>query len=286
MIVEEVLSEYMPNESESNDHYSVIGTRPLRPDGVDKVTGRAQYGADIHMPRLAYGKVLRSPHAHANIRAIDTTKAESLSGVIAVVTSKDLPNVSLSNELKYMRDNVLASDKVLYKGHPVAGVAANNQHIAEQALDLIEVQYEIIEPSLTAQDAIRTNAPILLDDLRTKEFGQEADTVSNVANHYQHSIGDIQDAFSKADVTVEGEFNTKTVHQGYLEPHNTTALWNKDGRITIWRSTQGQFEVRDATARILDIDVSRVKVVPMEIGGGFGGKFDPYNDPVAAMLSR
>ena len=286
MIVEEVLSEYMPNESESNDHYSVIGTRPLRPDGVDKVTGRAQYGADIHMPRLAYGKVLRSPHAHANIRAIDTTKAESLSGVIAVVTSKDLPNVSLSNELKYMRDNVLASDKVLYKGHPVAGVAANNQHIAEQALDLIEVQYEIIEPSLTAQDAIRTNAPILLDDLRTKEFGQEADTVSNVANHYQHSIGDIQDAFSKADVTVEGEFNTKTVHQGYLEPHNTTALWNKDGRITIWRSTQGQFEVRDATARILDIDVSRVKVVPMEIGGGFGGKFDPYNDPVAALLSR
>ena len=89
LIVEEVLSEYMSNESESNDHYSVIGTRPLRPDGVDKVTGRAQYGADIHMPRLAYGKVLRSPHAHANIRAIDTTKAESLSGVIAVVTSKE-----------------------------------------------------------------------------------------------------------------------------------------------------------------------------------------------------
>ena len=139
---------------------------------------------------------------------------------------------------------------------------------------------------LTAPDAMREGAPILHDDLKTKEFGEQTDRVSNVADHFRSRLGDIDKGFAEADVIVEREFDTATVHQGYIEPHNATALWNNDGRVLIWCSTQGAFVVRDATACVLDLPVSRVKVTPMEIGGGFGGKIPVYLEPVAALLSK
>src|SRR5438105_6067734 len=133
---------------------------------------------------------------------------------------------------------------------------------------------------------MQDGAPILHEGLKTKEFGEPTSRVSNVSEHFRHTMGDLEAGFAEADVIVEREFHTATVHQGYIEPHNATALWNNDGRVLIWCSTQGSFVVRDVTACLLDVPVSRVRVTPMEIGGGFGGKIPVYLEPVAALLSR
>ncbi|MEC8912064.1 MAG: xanthine dehydrogenase family protein molybdopterin-binding subunit, partial [Chloroflexota bacterium] len=262
--------------------YKVIGTRPVRHDGADKVTGRAIYGADFDAAGLLHGKILRSPHAHAKIVSIDTSKAEKLDGVKAVVTSKDFPEVGN----QWLKDNILASDKALYVGQAIVGVAASNPHVAESALGLIDVEYEVLTPVLTTQEAMAPNASILHESLTTEELGKDTGVVSNVASHSQHVKGDISKGFAEADVVVEREYNTKTVHQGYIEPHNATALWSPDGRLHVWCSTQGSFVVRDSLAELLDMPVSMVRVTPTEIGGGFGGKIPIYVEPVAALLSR
>ena len=278
----------------STQQYTIVGTRPIRHDGVDKVTGRAQYGADLQMAGLLYGHILRSPHAHARIRRIDTSKAEKFPGVKAVITAADFPPtperlVDLGEgdtPLSYARGNVLAGNKALYKGHAIAAIAATSVHIAEEAAGLIEIDYEVLPAVLTAPEAMQEGASILHEDLKTKEFGEQTGRVSNVAEHFRHTMGDIGAGFAEANVVIEREFNTATVHQGYIEPHPATALWNNDGRILVWCSTQGAFVVRDVTACLLDIPVSRVKVTPMEIGGGFGGKIPVYIEPVAALLSK
>ena len=281
-------TKYEPNKVLSNTEYKVIGTRPIRHDGADKVTGRAQYGADFQLPGLLYAKTLRSPYAHAAIKSINVSKAAKLEGVKAIVTAKDWPkakdtaNYGLGDSpMKYFRGNYLADEKVLYKGHAVAAVAATNVHIAEEAIKLIEVEYDVLEPVLTAPEAMEKTAPILHSDLTTEEFGN-----SNVADHFQHKIGDVDKGFAKADVIVERTFDTSTVHQGYIEPHNVTALWNDDDRIHLWTSTQGAFTVRAMISEALSIPVSQIKVTPMEIGGGFGGKIFTYEEPVATQLSK
>ena len=274
--------------------YKVIGTRPVRHDGVDKVTGRAVYGGDMRLPGLLYGQVLRSPHAHARIKSIDTSKAQALPGVKAVLTGADLPEtgdtiVDLGEgpaRLKYISDNVLATDKVLYSGHPVAAVCATNLHIAEEALDLIEIDYEVLPAVLDVREAMQEGAPQLHDDMTTQEFGEDSGRTSNLATHFQHQLGDPDTAFAAADVVIEREFRTATVHQGYIEPHNATAMWNADGQITIWTSTQGSFAARAQTGAVIDVPVSKIKVVPQEIGGGFGGKIPIYLEPIAALLSK
>lgn len=274
--------------------YTVLGTRPIRHDGADKVTGRAIYGADLHLAGLLHGFILRSPHAHARILRIDTSKAEAYPGVKAVVTAADFPQtpdrlVDLGEgetPLSYIRGNVLASGKVLYRGHAIAAVAATSAHIAEEAAALIEVDYEVLPCVLSAPAAMREDAPVLHEDLVMKEFGEKTGKVSNIAEHFRFEMGDVKAGFAKADVVVEREFDTATVHQGYIEPHNATVLWNNDGRVNVWCSTQGAFVVRDTTACILDLPVSRVKVTPLEIGGGFGGKIPVYLEPVAALLSK
>ena len=222
---------YEPNQVLSNKEFKVVGTRPVRPDGADKVTGRAQYGADLQLTGLIYAKTLRSPHAHANIKSIDFTKALALEGVKAVVSAKDFPktkdtaNYGLGDSpMNYFRGNILADKKALYKGQAIAAVAATSVHIAETALSLIEVEYEVLDAVLTAPQGMAKNAPILHDDLFTKEFEKQTKTNSNVAEHFQHKMGDVNKGFSQADVTVERTFDTATVHQGYIEPHNVTAL--------------------------------------------------------------
>jgi CO/xanthine dehydrogenase Mo-binding subunit len=261
--------------------YNVIGTRPVRHDGADKVTGRAIYGADVQLAGLLHGYVLRSPHAHARIKRLDTSKAESFPGVHAIVTADDFPQtperiVDLGEgdtPLSYVRGNLLAKGKVLYRGHAVAAVAAVNAHVAEEAAHLIEVEYEPLPCVLTAPDAMKEDAPRLHAD-------------PNVSAHIRHVKGDGEAAFKDAAVIVEREFHTATVHQGYIEPHAATALWNNDGRVLVWCSTQGSFVVRDVVSCVLDLPVSQVKVTPTEIGGGFGGKIPVYLEPVAALLSR
>lgn len=282
-------ADYERNMVLSSVDYKVVGTRPLRPDGADKVTGRALYGADFDTSGLLHGKMLRSPHAHARIKSIDTSKAEAMPGVLAVVTSADFPKVDADKDtvgLKYARGNILAFDKALYKGHAIAGVAATNPHIAEEAVKAIKVEYEVLPSVMTAPEGMADGAPILHEGMTTEELGEKTDKVSNVASHFQHAKGDIAAGFANADVVVEREYNTATVHQGYLEPHPATALWNNDGRLHIWCSTQGSFAVRDSVAQILDLPVSQIRVTPMEIGGGFGGKIPVYVEPVAALLSK
>ena len=277
-----------------NKGYKVIGTRPIRHDGVDKVTGRALYGADFQAAGLLHGKVLRSPHAHARIISIDTSRAETYPGVKGVVTAQDLPTAKDkvadlgegTVNLKYLCDNVLASDKVLYKGHAVAAVAATNPHIAEEACKLIDIEYEVLPPVLEVRQAMESDAPLLHEDLKTSSMGETADKPSNIASHLQHKKGDIERGFNEADVIIAREFVTGTVHQGYIEPHNATALYNPDGQLTVWCSTQGAFVVREQLAEILQQPVSKIKVVPMEIGGGFGGKISVYIKPVAALLAK
>ena len=288
--------DYERNMVLATQTYDVVGTRPIRHDGTDKVTGRAQYGADYaNEAGLLHGHIVRSPHAHANIKNIDTSKAVALEGVLAVVTHADFSSDAegmvdmgegAPTSLKWVRDNVLASDKALYRGHAIAGVAAVNPHIAEEAAGLIEVDYEVLPPVVTVEDAMAEGATILHADLKTMELGEETDNVSNVADHFQHKKGDTAAGFAEADVIVEREYRAKTVHQGYIEPHNATALWNADGRVHVWCSTQGAFAVRDAMAQLLEMPESNIRVTPMEIGGGFGGKIPVYLEPVAALLSR
>ena len=289
----------------SNQEYKVVGTRPIRHDGMEKVTGRARYGADIHPPGLLHGKMLRSPHPHARIKSIDPERALALPGVKAVVTSADLeqPRGRLVDQgegaminPRFLSDNCLAAGKALYKGHAVAAVAATSPHIAEEALSLIDVDYEVLPFVVDLLDAMESDAPVLHERLanatdanvRPGGLRSEDDTAesTNIANHFVFEVGDPEKGFQDADVVVEREFRTQSVHQGYIEPHSTTALWAEDGNVTIWSSSQGQFNVRDQTALVLGIPVSNIKVIPLEIGGGFGGKTLVYLEPVAALLSK
>ena len=290
--------------------YRVIGSRPVRHDGADKVTGRARYGADLSLPGMLHGKILRSPHAHARIKSIDVSRALAMPGVHAVATAADFPQPAgrvldlgegaMINP-KFLSNNCLAAEKALYKGHAIAAVAADSPHEAELALALIEVEYEVLPPVTDVLEAMRADAPLLherlanLNDPTVRPGGLlaegDAGKTGNVPNRYSYEIGDLDAGFAAADVIVAREFRTKAVHQGYIEPHAATALWdpdgwNPDGALHLWCSSQGHFNVRDQTATILGIPVSRILVTQLEIGGGFGGKTLVYLEPVAAVLSR
>ena len=282
------------NPTESKPAYKVIGTRPTRHDGVDKVTGRAVYGADVRLSGLAHGVILRSPHPHAKIKSIDPAAALGAPGVLAVITSADFPD--LQNKmadlgegtvnLAHLGANCMAHQKVLYKGQAVAAVAATSVHAAELAARLIRVEYEPL-PSVTwVQDAMRSDAPLLHDDVFTEGLAKPSKKPSNVSKYILFERGNVAEGFAKSAKVIEREFKTASVHQGYIEPHVSTALWSADGHCTIWTSTQGAFTARQQTAELLQIPVSKIKVVPCEIGGGFGGKITVYLEPVAALLSR
>src|SRR4051812_41577880 len=287
--------------SESQDlylgkkQYSVLGQRPVRHDGMDKVTGKAIYTADLVLPNMAHGKIVRSPHAHARIKKIDASEALKLPGVLAVVTHDDFPDLQAkfatmgeagAVNLAHLAANCLAKGKVFYKGHAVAAVAAINIHIAEEAAKRIKVEYEAL-PSVTwVLDAMKPDAPILHDDLRTDEMGKKGDQPTNIQVRMLFEKGQPEDGFKQADVIIEREFKTSSVHQGYIEPHAAVAMWNEDGRLKIWCATQGAFNARQQVAELLQIPISQVVVVPCEIGGGFGGKIAVYLEPVAAILSR
>jgi len=278
----------------SDKNYKVLGTRPVRHDGTDKVTGRAQYTNDITFPDLAHGKILRSPHAHAKIESIDTSAAEAMDGVLAVITGKDWPDLQdkIANlgegavNLADLSDNCMARSKVLYKGHAVAAVAATSVHIAEEALANINVVYSPLPAVTCVQKAMQDDAPLLHADLRTDHMGELGDKPTNIAKHLHFEKGDVDQAMQSADVTIEREFHTSTVHQGYIEPQNSIAHWNEDGHLKIWTATQGAFTCRQQVAELLLMPQSKVTVTACEIGGGFGGKIAVYLEPVAALLSR
>lgn len=271
-----------------------IGTRPVRPDGLDKVTGRANFGADFSLPGMLHGRILRSPHAHARIRGIDTSPALAIAGVKAVVTGDDFPGVEPGDieggegagDYKDMAENVMARGKVRYHGHAVAAVAATSAEAADAAIRAIEVDYEPLDPVMDIDTAMAEGATLIDETLFTEGLPEQPEQPSNVAQYMTMSRGDIDAGFAEADIIVERTYRTPTVHQGYIEPHACVARWGQDDQSLVWCCTQGAFDVRSMTAKVLGLNVSRLKVIPSEIGGGFGGKTTIYLEPVAILLSR
>ena len=274
--------------------FKVVGTRPIRHDGLDKVTGRANYGADFSLPGMIHGVVLRSPHGHARIVSIDTSEAAAMPGVKAIVTGADIvgsnAQVSMgegSGDMRYLGDNVMARSKVLYHGHAVAAVAATSVDAAREAAKRIKVVYEKLPVVLDLEETMKPGAPILHEDLRTKDKkNPNPSGQTNVAARYELARGDVEKGFAEADVIIERAYKTAMVHQGYIEPHACVARHGTDGQVLIWCCTQGPFQVRAATAAILGMDIGRIKVIASEIGGGFGGKTTIYLEPLAVALSR
>ena len=261
-----------------------IGKRTIRPDGADKVTGRAAFAADSSMPGMIWGKVLRSPHPHARIRGIDTSKAEALPGVKAVVTAADITDYPVDTpvplgiqDMRWMCRNVMAREKALFHGHPVAAVAATTEAIAAEACELIDVDFEVLPFAIEIEDALKPDAPILHD------FVEFEGQPSNISGKLEHTKGDIEAGFAEADVVIERTFTTRPVHQGYIEPHACLVSVAADGSTTIWSSSQGQFMVRAMTSMLTDIPQSKIRAIPAEIGGGFGGKTIIYLEPLATI---
>ncbi len=274
--------------------FKVVGTRPVRPDGVPKVTGQARYGADFALPGMLWGSILRSPHAHARIRAIDTSKAAALPGVKAVITSADFPEQEyefigperVAVNFWHMTRNVMAREKVLYEGHAVAAVAATTRAIADAALELIEVDYAPLPHVIDVDAAMRPDAPLLFEDMITRGIEPPPAKPSNISKRIEFGIGDLAAGFAAADAIVEMDFTTAPVHQGYIEPHACLARFDNKGQGELWSASQGHFVVRAFTAKLLNMNIGDVLVHPAEIGGGFGGKTVIYVEPLAAALSR
>ncbi|HEY1260207.1 MAG TPA: xanthine dehydrogenase family protein molybdopterin-binding subunit [Stellaceae bacterium] len=272
----------------------VVGTRPIRPDGVDKVTGRANFGADMVMPGMLWGKIKRSPHAHARILSVKTDKAMALPGVKAVTTRADFPDIppdkrsigAAPANLWDLSRNCMAKGKALYEGHAVAAVAAVSPAIAEEALDLIEVEYEPLPYVMDVEAAMMPDAPLLHDDIFTSGVDPKPAKPSNVAKMIRYAKGDVEAGFAEADTIIERRYTTKPVHQAYIEPHACVVSVGSDGQTTIWSSSQGQFMVRGYTSRIVGADIANIRAIPAEIGGGFGGKTIVYLEPIAYMLSK
>ncbi|MEX2642507.1 MAG: xanthine dehydrogenase family protein molybdopterin-binding subunit [Acetobacterales bacterium] len=281
-------------EGDIKKAYKLIGTRPVRPDGVPKVTGTAKFGSDYTLPGTLAGKVLRSPHAHARIRSIDTSKAEALRGVKAVVTSKDFPEQEFAYvgpertavNLWHVTRNVIAREKVLYEGHAVAAVAAASPSIAAKAISLIEVDYEVLPHVIDVDEAMKEDAPLLFEDMITRGVDPAPTRPSNISKYLEFKIGDIDKGFAEADEVLEKEFATAASHQGYIEPHGCLARYDADGQGELWSSSQGHFVVRNLTAKLLGMRLNDLKVNPTEIGGGFGGKTVVYVEPLAMALSK
>ncbi len=263
--------------------FKVVGTRPMRPDGTDKVTGKARFGADANLPGQLVGRILRSPHAHAKIISIDTSAAEALSGVKSVVTREDFAENPRENDVLC---NVMAREKALYEGHAVAAVAATSAAVARKALRLITVNYEVLPHVTDVDEAMKDGAPLLHEGMITAGVDPAPTKPSNIVSRCEFGHGDVEAGFAAADVIIERNFKTAATHQGYIEPHACLASVDAAGQGDLWCCTQGHFPVRETCAAIVGMDVSKLRVTASEIGGGFGGKTTVFIEPVALMLSK
>ncbi|MBO6566463.1 MAG: xanthine dehydrogenase family protein molybdopterin-binding subunit, partial [Pseudomonadales bacterium] len=264
------------DQSYTGQDFKVVGSRPKRPDGIDKVTGRARYGADMSAPGQLVALMLRSPHAHARIVKIDTSKAEKLAGVKAVLTAADLPDLTNGNAGDYATlENCMARDRALYDGHAVAAVAAIDKSTAKKALKLIKVTYEKLDHVTDVDEALKQGAP---------QIQPACD--GNLGGRYEFGHGDCEAGLKEADVVIEKSFKTGQTHQGYIEPHACLATVGPDGSGELWVTTQGHFTYRNVCATLLGMDIAKLKVTSSEIGGGFGGKTHVWIEPVALALAR
>ncbi len=275
-----------------------VGLAIPRPDGAEKVTGRVQYVADLQPRGLLHAKLLRSPHAHARIVRIDTSRARALPGVRAVLTAADIPE--LKKKAPTRSHAVLAIDRVVFVGQPVAAVAADELAIAEEAIELITVEYQVLPAAVDPLKSMQVGAPPVAD------AGTEADTseamahgavtvakadapppkAANVSQQSRLHRGDPAKGFAESDLVLEKTYRVPMVHQGYLEPHAVLAEWDRTGFLTLWASTQGSFNTRSEVADVLEMSENQIRVIPMECGGGFGGKIRALCEPITAVLAK
>ena len=263
---------------------AVVGQRQPRLDGAPKVTGRFTYATDVSLPGMLFGKLLRSPHPHARIRSIDVSQARALPGVRAVVTMADMPDVRFGFAVR--DTTVLASDRVLFVGHPVAALAATSLELAERALSLIEVEYEPLPALFEPEAALEEGALLLHPDWASYQVNTNVGRDRNIAGWSRMRNGDPGAAFARADRIYEHRFTTPLQHAGYTEPRASTALWDSNGGLTIWTTAQLPFEVQTVVAEVLDIPSSQVRVIIPGIGGAFGGKLRIGMEHYAALLAR
>ncbi len=267
---------------DSKREFKVIGSRVRRPDGVDKVTGRARYGADMTAPGMLVGRILRSPHAHARVKSIDTSAAKALNGVHAVITRADFPEVP--EGMADVVDNCMAGEKVFYDGHAVAAVAASSALVARQALKLIKVDYEVLPHVTDIEAAMQVDAPVLHPNRANETVPKGLSP--NIMSRSEFGHGDVEAGFKAADKVIERTFRTEATHQGYIEPHACLATVTSDGLADLWVCTQGHYMVRNTCAAILGMEQGQLRVTASEIGGGFGGKTTVFLEPVALLLSK
>ena len=263
--------------------YRLVGTRPNRPDGLDKVTGRARYGADISAPGMLHAAVVRSPHAHARIIHIDASKALALEGVKAVITRADFPT-GLTGEDWNLQENTLAGDVALYDGHAVAAVAATSKLLAQDAARLVEVEYEVLPHVIDVDAAMQPDAPVIRAG--TADHSVPEGMHPNVVKYIEFGHGDMDAGFAEADLVRAQSYKTEATHQGYIEPHACLGQMGADGKGEMWVCTQGQWYIRRMCSAVLGTEASQLRVTPSEIGGGFGGKTTIFMEPLALALSR
>ena len=268
---------------EETNEFNVVGTRPDRPDGIDKVTGRARFGADVTAPGMLHAVIIRSPHAHARIVKINTSRAEAAPGVKAVVTRADFAD-GLDGENWNILENLMAGERALYDGHAVAAIAATSTLAARDAARLVEVDYEVLPHVTDVDDAMRDGAPVIREG--AADGSVPAGMHPNVVRCHDSGHGDPEDGFAEADLVIEERFTTEATHQGYIEPHACLGTLGPDGRGELWCCTQGHWNVQKVCAALLDVETSKLRVTASEIGGGFGGKTAVFIEPVALALSR
>ncbi len=277
------------SQENSQSDYSVVGTTPLNPEAYNKVTGRAVYGADVQVPGLVWGEIIRSPHAHAIIKSIDASKALEIPGVLAFVTGDDLPEPKIDAyewvNIPNLSKEVLAKGSVHYKGQPVAAIAATDRNTAIEAARRVKIDYDQMPSVTSLSAAVKRDAPLAMPGLTGDHLGEQV-TGTNVVSISRNELGDPETGFESATFVIEREFDIAMVHQGYIELQNATARWRADGRLEIWSSAQGLFSIRGQIAGVLDMPESMVLVHSVEIGGGFGGKATAYLPPVVALLAK
>jgi putative selenate reductase molybdopterin-binding subunit len=267
--------------------HSIVGHNLKKVDGFKLVTGRPAFTDDVHIPGMLYGKILPSPYAHARIKRIDTTKAKALPGVHAVLTYKDVPRVphttagqSWPEPSPY--DTYLLDSKMRLVGDRVAAVAAESRAIAEEALRLIEVEYEVLPAILEIEHAMAEGAPVIHDEPDSKGIH---DAQHNLAGYILKEIGNVEDGFGASELIVEREFRTQRQQHCPLEPHVTISWLDSDDRLVIRSSTQVPYHTRRQVAMILQLPVGRVHVIKPRIGGGFGGKQEMLLEDICGALA-
>jgi CO/xanthine dehydrogenase Mo-binding subunit len=267
--------------------YKVIGTSVERVDGPEMLTGQALYGPDMKLPNMLWGKILRSPIPHGKVLRVDVEKAKKQPGVKAVICARDVPARRYGYAIE--DEFIFAIDKVVYVGQPVAAVAAVDEETAEEALSLIDVDYEELPAVFDAEEAIRDGAPLVHE---VEKYNARSVYLAswhpvpgtNIIHRASNQRGDVEAALKKADFVFEDTFGASQIHHSYMEPH-ATLVAVLGGTITVWTCSQEVFELRTVMAGLFGVPESKMRVICTKVGGGFGGKIEPRLEPITIALA-